>query len=138
MPSDPFRDEIAIDFPAVRPCVVRARERFLADDAPGSARALTAEVRVSRSQAFLGATVPVEIQLSGVCLTCGGRGETWNGPCLTCERTGDVPERHFLRVAVPPRSVDGARLHFRVNPPHAVPVDVEVRIAITCSQDLIR
>jgi hypothetical protein len=138
MPSDPFRDEIAIDFPAVRPYVARARERFLAEDTPAPARSLTAEVRVSRLQASLGAIVPVEIQLHGVCLTCGGRGETWNGPCLTCERTGNVPERHFLRVPVPPGSVDGSRLYFRINPPHAASVRVEVRIAVTCSQDLTR
>lgn len=138
MPSDPFRDEIAIDFPAVRRYVARARERFLGDETPSVGRSLTINVRVSRLQASLGAIVPVEIQLYGVCQTCGGRGETWNGPCDACDCTGDVPERHFLRVPVPPGSVDGKRLFFRVNPPHAASVRVEVRVAVTCSQDLTR
>jgi hypothetical protein len=135
MPSDPFRDEVAIDFPAVRPYVARARERFLAGDSLDPAHSLTAEVRITRAQAFLGAIIPVEIQLTGVCLTCGGRGETWNGACLTCDCTGQVPERHFLRVPVPPGSVNGRRLHFRINPPNAASVRVEVRVAVTCSQD---
>ena len=134
MKSDPFRDEVAIDFPAVGRLLERARAGFVAADDGDRQHRLTAEIRVSTTQAYCGAVIPLEVELRGACEACGGRGETWAEVCADCGGTGDALGRHFVRVPVPPGVADGSRLHFRVRLPHERPVQVEVRVAI--GQDL--
>ncbi len=125
---DCFADEIAIDFPSVDPLVERVRDAFLgereADDT------VMADVSLSTGEAFHGTVVPIEVQLRGTCRMCGGRGETWTEPCLSCCGTGDAIFRHIVSVSVPARVADGARVRFRISSPHAAPVRVEVRVVI--------
>jgi hypothetical protein len=134
MKTDPFRDEVAIDFPAVGRVLERVRDGFLADGERDLQHPLIAEIRVSSTQAYRGAIVPIEVELRGACETCGGRGETWSEMCAQCQGTGNAHGRHLVRVPVPPGVADGSRLHFRVRLPHERPVRVEVRVAI--GQDL--
>jgi hypothetical protein len=134
MKSDPFRDEVAIDFPAVGRLLERARAGFVTGDDGDLHHRLTTEVRVSTAQAYCGAVVPIEVQLRGACQACGGRGETWAEVCVECGGSGNALGRHFVRVPVPPGVAHGSRLHFRVRLPHEPPVQVEVRVAI--GQDL--
>jgi DnaJ-class molecular chaperone len=125
---DCFADEIAIDFPSVDPLVERVRGAFLGER--GGDETVTAEVSLTAGEAFRGTVVPVEVQLRGACRVCGGRGETWTEPCLTCCGTGDAMFRHLVSVSVPPRVADGARVRLRIVSPHAAPVRVEVRVVI--------
>jgi DnaJ-class molecular chaperone len=85
---------------------------------------------LSRRDATNGIVVPLEVPLRGTCHRCGGRGETWTEPCAECCGTGEALLQHALRLSVPAGVSHGARLRFRVNAPHAVPLRVEVRVAI--------
>jgi hypothetical protein len=127
MPHECFADEIAIDFPSVDGVVERMRDRFLGE--PERA-VLSAEVALSQFEAWRGSVVPLEVPIRTLCANCGGRGETWAEPCGHCFGSGESMMRHAVRVSVPPRVEDGARLRFRVSPPDAPSVRVEVRIVI--------
>ena len=134
MPSVPhecFADEVAIDFPSVRPLAERQREAFLGERE--DVDLLTTEVSLSCHDAWAGTIVPLDVPLRGACRSCGGRGETWAEPCDACGGTGDWLVHHPVRLSVPPRVADGARFRFRVSSPHAAPVLVEVRVAIRSS-----
>jgi len=131
MPRDCFADEIAIDFPSVRPLAEREREAFLGERS--DLEMLTAELQLSKQDASRGAVVPLEVPLKGTCRSCGGRGETWTEPCTACCGTGDALVHHPVRLSVPPGVTDGARFRFRVSSPHATPVRVEIRVAIRSS-----
>jgi hypothetical protein len=134
-PHDCFADEVAIDFPSVVDLVARVRDAFLGEQGLDQERVAThtTEVSVSSREAWRGTVVPVEVPLRGTCEICGGRGETWTEPCEDCGGTGECQVSHAVRLSVPPRVADGARLHFRVNRPHAAPLRVEVRVAIRTS-----
>ena len=125
-----FADEIAIDFPSVGRLVDRVREAFLGEDErdPGT---VTHEVRLSNREARRGTIVPIELPLSGTCVRCGGRGEVWTEPCAACCGSGASLVRHPIRVSVPPGVSNGARFRFKVSSPHAAPVRVELRVAIS-------
>lgn len=125
---DCFADEIAIDFPSVDPLVERVRDAFLGER--GEIETIAADVSVTASEAFRGTSVPLELHLRGTCRTCGGRGETWTEPCVSCSGSGDTIVRHHVSVTVPPRVADGATFRFRLQSAYASPVRVEVRIAI--------
>jgi len=127
-PRDCFADEVAIDFPSVGQFVPRVRDRFLG--VPSDVETLTTEVSVSKREASRGTTVPLDVTLRGTCPRCGGRGETWAEPCAACRGTGHAPVHHPVRVSVPAGVEDGARLRFRVHVPSAVPLSVEVRVAV--------
>ena len=122
-----FADEIAIDFPSVRRLVERERDTFLGE-LPDAM--LTAEVSLSRGDAWTGTIVPLDVPLRGTCASCGGRGETWTEPCGACLGTGDSLVHHPVQLSVPPRVADGARLRFRLRSPYTAPVRVEVRVAV--------
>ena len=131
---DPFADEIAIDFPSVGRVVDRMRAAFFAQD-PGADAGrdpdvVTTEVRLSRRQASDGLVVPLDLRVRGLCLRCGGRGETWAEPCALCRGSGAALIHHPVRFSVPSGVADGARFRFRVRSPHTAPVRVEVRVAI--------
>lgn len=127
---DCFEDEVAIDFPSVDELVDRVREAFLGDDIVEGLRMVTHQVRLSNGEARRGAIVPLELPLTGTCPVCGGRGEVWTEPCLACCGSGDWLVHHPVRVSVPAGVADGARFRFRVRAPHAVPVRVEVHVAV--------
>jgi hypothetical protein len=128
MPHECFADEIAIDFPSVGRVVERMRERFLGERT--DADVLSAEVSLSKFEAWKGRVVPIEIPVRATCTKCGGRGETWAEPCDLCVGTGESLTRHAVNIAVPPRVADGARLRFRFNAPDAPPVRVELRVVV--------
>ena len=123
-----FADEIAIDFPSVGHVVDRMRDAFLGERA--DADVVLTDVSLSREDAWRGVVMPVEVPIRGTCERCGGRGETWTEPCLDCCGTGEALIHYAVRLSVPARIADGARIRFRVSSPHAAPVRVEVRIAI--------
>lgn len=128
--SDPFRDEIAIDFPSAGRFVERLREAFVSEGAPRLNEAVQAEVLVSPAEAYRGAIVTVDLSLPATCRNCGGRGESWAEFCTECDGRGDARVSCLLRVPVPPGVSDGARLQMRVRTPHASAVRVEVTVAI--------
>jgi hypothetical protein len=127
---DAFTDEIAIDFPSVGRLVDRVRDAFLGDDGR-EAETVRHEVRLSDREARRGTIVPLELPISGTCRRCGGRGEEWTEPCLACCGSGNSLVCHPIRVSVPPGVSDGTRFRFKVSSPHAAPVRVELRVAIS-------
>jgi hypothetical protein len=133
MAHDCFADEIAIDFPSVRPAVERMRDAFLGerdDERDGARDLVRAEVFLSPREALGGRVVPLQLPVRVTCPHCGGRGETWTEPCSLCAGTGDSQVYQHVRVSVPPGVADGACVRFRVTSPDRLPVRVEVRIAI--------
>ena len=127
MVHDCFADEIAIDFPSVRPAVERMRDAFLGER---DADVLFADVSLSPREAFDGLTIPVQVPVRVTCPHCGGRGETWTEACSLCRGTGDSWFDHIVKVSLPPGIADGARVRFRVTTPDRSSIRVEVRIAI--------
>jgi len=127
MAHDCFADEIAIDFPSVRPAVERMRDAFLGERDDDLIRA---EVSLSPRDAIGGRVVPLQLPVRITCSQCGGRGETWTEPCSLCGGTGHSQVSQHVRVSVPPGIADGACVRFRVTSPDHLPVRVEVRIAI--------
>ena len=130
MRTDPFRDEVAIDFPSTRYFIARLRDAFLRDGRRGCDDTLHAEVLVSSEEAFRGALLPLVVVLSRTCGVCGGRGEVWTESCLDCGGAGSLPTPCSLRVLLPPGVADGARLKLRVRTPDIPSVRVEIRVAI--------
>jgi hypothetical protein len=128
MPHECFADEIAIDFPSAAPAVERMRDRFLGERR--DADVILAEVSLSKFEAWRGHVVPIEVPVRATCATCGGRGETWAEPCGHCFGSGDSLTHHAVRVAVPAGIADGACVRFRVVPPDAPPVRVELRVVV--------
>lgn len=128
MPHECFADEIAIDFPSVGRVVERMRERFLGERQDDGV--VSAEVSLTKLEAWKGRVVPVDVPVRATCAACGGRGETWAEPCGACLGTGESQTHHVVQVSVPPRVADGARLRFRLNSPDAPPVRVEVRVVV--------
>src|ERR1700759_2294310 len=129
--QDCFADEIAIDFPSVDHVVERLRDRFLGE--PPRAAMLTTAVLLSKRDATFGTVVSLDVPVRRTCSPCGGRGEVWTDPCDACGGSGNLVEQHPLRVAVPPGVAGGARFRFRISSPGAVPVRVEVSVAIASS-----
>jgi hypothetical protein len=127
---DCFKDEVAIDFPALGDVVERVRDAFLGDDAGHDGPTFRQVVRLSNGEARRGTIVPLDLPLKGFCRCCGGRGEVWNEPCLDCCGSGDSLVTHPIRVSVPAGVSHGARFRFRVTAPHDVSVRVELRVAI--------
>jgi len=123
-----FADEIAIDFPSAGRVVERMRDAFLGEST--SHDLFETELTLSRRQAFDGRVTPIVVPIRGACPCCGGRGESWAEPCLTCAGSGEALFHHTVSVAVPPGVTDGATFRFRVKSPHTGSVRVNVRIAI--------
>jgi len=128
MAHECFADEIAIDFPSVDRVVERMRDRFLGER--DDVDVLSAEVSLTKFEAWKGRVVPIEVPVRAPCAKCGGRGESWAEPCDICVGTGESLKHHAVRIAVPPRVPDGARLRFRLISPGVPSVRVEVRIVV--------
>jgi DnaJ-class molecular chaperone len=126
--SDPFRDEVAIDFPSIGPFVERVRDAFLSNDADRDVLRLS--VQISSRDAYLGTIVPLDVPVRAICAICGGRGETWAEPCAMCDGRGDHREQSRVRVPVPPGVAHGSRLHFRLRPAEALSMRVEVTVVV--------
>jgi DnaJ-class molecular chaperone len=124
-----FADEIAIDFPSIADVVDRIRDAFLGADEAAD-RPLSAEILLSRREAFDGVTVPLEVPVRSTCPLCGGRGESWMEPCRGCAGTGAWHLPHRVRLSVPAGVADGMRFHFTITAPHTPPTHVEVRVAV--------
>jgi len=136
MARDCFADEVAIDFPHVGSVVEQMRLAFLregGDPVDADADLVKAELRLSRRAARAGGIVPLKVTIHGTCAQCGGRGEIWAEPCADCRGTGATLVHHGVRVPVPPGVTAGALLRFRMFPPAAAPVRVEIRVAICSS-----
>jgi hypothetical protein len=127
-----FDDEIAIDFPSLQAAVERMRACFVAAPAETDpARRLSAELHLSPREAFNGVTVPVEVPIRKLCVSCGGRGEIWSDPCDGCDGSGEALSRHPVRLVVPPRVQEGDRFALSVSAPSASPTHVEVRVVLS-------
>lgn len=127
-----FADEVAIDFPSLHAAVERMREGFAAASSDDDRRRrLSADLHLSPREAFDGVTVPVEVPVRKLCLTCGGRGEVWADPCEPCEGTGEALARHPVRLVVPPRVQDGDRFSLSVSAPSAPLTRVDVRVVLS-------
>ena len=132
MPHECFVDEIAIDFPSVGRAVERMRDAFLGEPDARDGVLLT-EVSLSPREASGGLLVPVDVPVRATCPNCGGRGETWTEPCALCLGSGESVFQQALRVSVPPRVADGARVRFRLKSADAASIRVELRVAIRSS-----
>ena len=122
-----FADEVVIDFPSVAPAVDRIRRAFLADERPV---ALSTSIRLSPREARVGATVPLEVPVRCTCGECGGRGESWTGPCVRCHGGGTELLRHSLQVTIPAGILDGARFQFTVTPRHSPSTRIELTVRV--------
>ena len=122
-----FIDEVDVDFPSVSSLVDRMRKSFWG---PAVARSLSAEVRLTPTQAHSGVTVPLDVSLRHTCPMCGGRGEVWPDPCGACAGSGAGLLPHQLKLVVPAGVRDGTRLRFDVTPPYASATCVEIRISV--------
>ncbi|MBI4887812.1 MAG: hypothetical protein HY824_12020 [Acidobacteria bacterium] len=123
-----FADEVVVDFPSVAPAVERMRRSFLAEE---RVAALRATILLTAHAARRGAMVPVEVPVPRTCRACGGRGETWTGPCSCCRGSGDELRRHQLQVAVPAGVLDGARFTVTLSSRHNPPTRLELRVLVS-------
>ena len=127
MRSEWFADEVAIDFPSVSNVLDRMRHAFFAD---ATFAALSAEIVLSPLEAFAGVTVPLGVPVRHTCPGCGGRGETWQEWCDSCDGRGDICGLHQVEVRVPAGVREGERFRFSVTPTGAPHTIVDVRISI--------
>ena len=125
--DDAFRDEVDVDFPSMAKLVDRMRRSFFGETAP---RPLSADVRLTPSQADRGVSVPFDVSLPHTCPACGGRGEVWPDPCAACDGRGAGLLPHQLQLVVPPGVRDGTCLRFDVTPPYAPAARVRMRISV--------
>jgi hypothetical protein len=123
-----FDDEIAIDFPSVAPLVERLCERFLGGDVEDEH--LWAEVRLSRHDAASGRPAPLALLLRATCSRCGGRGETWQEPCESCEGRGVRRVRREVAVPLPADVRDGAQFVLTVDVAGVGLTRVHLRVSV--------
>jgi hypothetical protein len=123
-------DEVAVDFPSVRPLVERMRAALLGDEEAASG-SLSAELRLTARQASRGGRVPVDVPVRQLCRRCGGRGEVWSEACPACAGHGDGVRRRTVEVHVPSGVRDGAWLAFSVGLPEEPATRVRLRVSIS-------
>ena len=123
-----FDDEIAIDFPSLDAAVERMREGLVRTDE--GATVYVTSVCLTRGEASVGATVPLEVPLRTMCRQCGGRGESWTEPCEPCNGSGAASWPQQFRLSVPPGVADGTRFRFLIAAPSGVPTRLEVTVLV--------
>jgi DnaJ-class molecular chaperone len=126
-----FDDEIAIDFPSLHAAVERMRACFVAASSESDhRRRLSTELHLSPREAFNGVTVPLDVPVRKLCVSCGGRGEIWADPCDACDGSGEAIGRHPVRLVLPPRMQHGDRFGLSISAPSAPLTHVEVRVVL--------
>ena len=124
-------DEVAVDFPSMRPIVERMLAEFLAGETDTDDPVTRhARFELTARQALEGVRLPLDLMVRHTCPACGGRGELQSGSCGLCGGSGTGLLEHRLHVPVPPGVHDGARLRYALAPPGADRTHVEVRIAV--------
>lgn len=121
-------DEVAIDFPSARAAADSARRMAMGGDAAPS---IAAEIRVDRIEAVRGATVSVSLPMRHTCDACGGRGEIWDDPCVSCLGDGHTSMPLVVDLRVPPGTSDGDRIRFVITPRRGPRTRVDVRVAVS-------
>lgn len=124
-----FGDDVVVDFPSVRRIVERMRLSFLGGLEP-DADALDAVLCLTARQARLGGRVPVDVPMRRMCDACGGRGEVWNDPCLSCAGAGSGLLHRKVDVHVPSGVRHGECIAFSVAAPHAPITRVHLRVSV--------
>lgn len=124
-------DEVAVDFPSMRPIVEGMLAAFRAEE-PAADDPVTrhARLELTARQALEGVRLPLDLTVRHICPACGGRGELQSGPCTLCGGSGTSLFEHRLHLPVPPGVHDGACLRYALAPPGADRTHVEVRIAV--------
>lgn len=122
-----FADEVAVDFPSLAPAVRRMRRPFVADLRPV---ALSTIIQLSRQEALAGTTVSLQVPLRSECRPCGGRGESWAGPCPTCGGAGVTLRYRIVRVAVPAGVRDGSWHRMTIAPGQTPPTRIELQVLV--------
>lgn len=124
-------DEVAVDFPSMRPIVEGMLAAFRAEE-PAADDPVTrhARLELTARQALEGVRLPVDLMVRHICPACGGRGELPSGECTLCGGSGTSLFEHRLHLPVPPGVHDGACLRYALAPPGADRTHVEVRIAV--------
>ena len=128
-PHECFADETAIDFPSIHELLERMREDFLGENNATSLQ--VTDVSLSRRDACVGAVLPLDVPIHGTCRECGGRGETWTGPCDGCDGSGNSLSHCRVHLRIPAGISSGSCFRFRVGSAYGQQVRVEVRIAVT-------
>jgi len=124
-------DEVAVDFPSMRPIIDRMLARFRAGEpAAGDPVTRHARFELTARQALEGVRLPLDLTVRHTCPACGGRGELQSGSCSLCCGSGTGLLEHRLHLPVPPGVHDGACLRYALAPPGADRTHVEVRIAV--------
>ena len=123
-----FSDEIAIDFPSVSSLFARIWDDF-ADQAERPVP-LSAEIELTREEAWQGTRVPLAVPLRTVCPRCAGRGEVWLEQCRPCAGRGERTVRHHVTVVLPPGMTGGERIAFTVASAWVAATPVQLRIAV--------
>jgi hypothetical protein len=112
----------------VAPLVERLCERFLGGDVEDEH--LWAEVRLSRHDAASGRPAPLALLLRAMCPRCGGRGETWQEPCESCEGRGVRRVRREVAVPLPADVRDGAQFVLTVDVAGVGLTRVHLRVSV--------
>jgi hypothetical protein len=123
-----FNDDVVVDFPSVRRIVERMRASFFGGVEP-DADALCGDLHLTARQARLGGRIPVDVPVRRVCDVCGGRGEVWDEPCVSCGGAGSGLLLRKVEVDVPSGVRHGESIVFSVATPHAA-TRVHLRVSV--------
>ncbi len=98
---------------------------------------LDASVTVSFDEAYRGSTRTFDLQSSGVCSTCNGRGLVRENPCPTCDATGQVSEVRQIEVKIPAGVKSGSKVRIRGqgNPGEGGAAAGDILINVTVTPD---
>jgi hypothetical protein len=122
-----YGDDAALDFPSASTVVERMTSAFLTHERQ---RPLHAALTLSPGEARTGVSVPLDVPLRYTCRQCGGRGESWDEPCESCESSGVQVSVERFRVRVPAGVTDGTSFRFSLTPRHHPTTRVERRIRV--------
>ena len=123
-----FADEVVVDFTSVAPAIDRVRSAFLGNE---RAEAYHATLSLSTGEAQDGVTRPLDVPVRCICMSCGGRGESWTERCVRCAGSGVELFYHQLQVTLPPGVSDGASFHFTVTPRHHPSTRIELHVLVS-------
>jgi hypothetical protein len=122
-----YGDDAAVDFPSASTAVERIKTAFLSHE---RREPLHASLTLSPAEARAGVSVPLDVPLRYTCRPCGGRGESWSEPCVSCEGSGVQFSVERFRVRVPAGVAHGTTFRFSLTPRHHPTTRVELRIRV--------